>query len=157
MKVILKEDVNKLGKAGDIKNVADGYARNYLLPHNLAWEANDGNIKRWEVEKKRREQLVNQQLLKLKQLADKISKLSCTITVKTDNEEKIFGSVTNNDIAESLAAKGIAVDKKDVLLEEPIRQVGVYNTKIKLSPEVFAELKVWVVAEKPEENNIKVE
>lgn len=148
MKIILREDIDKLGKAGDIKNIAPGYARNYLLPRNLVWLATDGNLRRWEEEKKRRELIANKELKSIQELAQKLEKISCTIEVKVGEGEKIFGAVTNADISDSLSSQGIDFDKKDILLEEPIHHVGAYMVKLQLKHNVVANLKVWVVAEK---------
>ncbi|MFA5858951.1 MAG: 50S ribosomal protein L9 [Elusimicrobiota bacterium] len=152
MKVVLTQNVEKVGNAGDVKNVTGGFARNYLFPRELAWEATSSNLKRWEDKKKSYLRLSARELDKAQQRADKIGKESCTINVKTDNEDKIFGSVTNMDIAKSLLSKGIEVDKKDIILEEPIHKVGAYTVKVRVHQQVYAELKVWVVAEDTEKS-----
>lgn len=148
MKIILQEDIPNLGKAGEIKDVTDGYARNYLFPRNLALLANKKNLRLWEGKKKNQEK---EELRKLKQaegMAQTLEKMSCTISVKSGKEEKIFGAVTNADIAEALGKEGINIDKKDILLAEPIRHIGAYIVEVNLHPQVKAKLKVWVVSEK---------
>ena len=145
IKVILLEDVAKLGNAGEIVSVKDGYARNFLIPNNKARPATAGNMKILEAIKKKvsiREQAI---LTEAKTLADKISNLSLTISAQAGEEEKLFGSVSNEMISETLAAEGVVIDKKDILLEEPIRKLGVYQVSVKIHPEVRANLKVWVV------------
>lgn len=145
IKVILLKDVAKLGNAGEIVSVKEGYARNFLIPNNKAKPATAGNMKIWEAIKKKvsvKEQAI---LTEANTLADKISNLSLTISVQAGEEEKLFGSVSNEMISEALAAEGVVIDKKDILLEEPIKKLGVFQVSVKIHPEVRANLKVWVV------------
>lgn len=145
MKIILMKDTKGLGLVGDELLVKDGYARNYLIPQNVALEATPGAVRTLEQKKLKR----IREELKLKEecgaLAEKIQNTSCTISMETGEEEKLFGAVTSDMIAESLLAEGIEVDKKKVELEEPIKALGVYNIDIKLHPEVKAQLRLWVV------------
>ncbi len=147
MKVILKEDVKNLGTMGQIVNVADGYARNFLVPKGLAIEANPKNIKSMEHIKR----TINEKAKKIKnsaqELADKISKMKFVIKSKAGEEGKLFGSVTSMDIAELLKSEGIEIDKKKIYLEEPIKRLGIYTIGIKIHPEVSAQLNLEVVAE----------
>jgi large subunit ribosomal protein L9 len=147
MKVILKTDVKDLGQTGEVVNVKDGFARNFLLPRGLAAEANTRNIKSFEHEKKK----IVEQAKKVKTgaegLAEKIAAVTLTIRAKAGEEEKLFGSVTTADIAEALMAKGIEVDKKKIHLEEPIKRLGEFKVGIKLHTDVMAEFTVQVVAE----------
>ncbi len=145
MKVILREDVHSLGNAGDVIEVKNGYARNYLIPRKLAVKAEASQMKRLEHEKRVLHDRQEKQLKEARTLADKISGTSCTIAVQVGEEDKLFGSVTALDIVESLSKEGITVDKKDVHLEEPIKSLGVFTVPVKLKPEVEAKLKVWVV------------
>ena len=154
MKVILKQDVKSLGKQGDTVQVAEGYARNYLFPHNLAVEVTDTNLKGLEQEKKIKEGKQGKIVKEFQKLAEKIEKISCTIPVKVGQSEKMFGQVNANDIAEALAPKGVDIDKRIIILPEPIRELGVYTVPIKLyadetqpDKKVIANLKVWVVKE----------
>lgn len=145
IKVILLEDVDKLGKMGEVISVKDGFARNFLIPNNKAKPATAGNMKILEAIKKKasiKEQAI---LAEAKTLADKIANLSLTISVQAGEEEKLFGSVSNDMVSEALAAEGVVIDKKDILLEEPIKKLGVYQVSVKIHPEVRANLKVWVV------------
>ncbi len=145
MKVILKEDVEKLGKAGVVVDVADGYGRNFLIPRKLAVEATGKHLKALEHEK--RVVVEHQQKLRkeAEALARRIAETSVTLTHQAGEEGKLFGAVTSREIAEALAREGIAVEKRHVLLEEPIKQLGEYRVPVKLHSEVTAELQVWVV------------
>ncbi len=146
MKIILQSDVLNLGKAGEIKEVSAGYARNYLFPKNLALIADEKNVHLWEEKKKSAEKKELGKFKDAEELAQKLEKLSCTITVKSGEEEKIFGAVNNADIAEELGKQGISIDKKDILLPEPIRHLGAYIVEIQVHPRLTAKLKVWVVS-----------
>lgn len=147
MEVILKEDVKKIGKAGERVKVKDGYARNFLFPHNLALTANDGNLKLVESERLRKAAIHQKETEAAKLLADKISKASCTIRVKVGENEKLYGRVTTQDISNALEVEGITVDKKKIDISEPIDKLGVSYAQVKLHHEVTAQLKVWVVKE----------
>ena len=145
MKVILTENIDKLGAIGDIITVKDGYARNYLIPKNKAKPATPGNMKMLEsLKKKKTGEDARIKALALA-LADKISKISLTIPAQAGEEEKLFGSISNDMIAEALAEEGISIDKKDIVIEEPIKSLGVYQVMVKISPEVKTNLKVWIV------------
>jgi large subunit ribosomal protein L9 len=148
MKVILRTDITNVGRQGDIKEVSPGYARNYLLPKKMAMEATEQNLKLWEREKVRLEKQREQIIADAKVLAEKIEKASFTITVKVGDSGKLFGSVTTANIAKALADSGFSIDKHDILLPEPIKEVGAYTVDIRLHPEVIAKAKVWIVAEK---------
>ncbi|MFQ3573869.1 MAG: 50S ribosomal protein L9 [Thermodesulfovibrionales bacterium] len=144
MQVILKEDVRNLGKAGEIVNVKDGYGRNFLLPRGLAIDATAKNIRQLEHQKnviiQRAKKLAND----AKSLADRISQVSVTIYAKAGEEDRLFGSVTSNDISEALKQQGLDIDKKKIIIEEPIKRLGEHSVKIKLHPEISATLKVFV-------------
>ncbi len=145
MKVILREDDKKLGNAGDIIEVKDGFAQNYLIPRNLAVKADAGHMKQLEHERKVLGDRKEKQSKQAKLQAEQIEKASCTISVQVGEEEKIFGSVTSIDIVEALAKEGVTIDKKYIHLEEPIKSLGVFTVPVKLASEVEANLKVWVV------------
>lgn len=147
MKVFLKEDVKNLGRMGEVLSVADGYARNFLLPKKLAVEANTKNIKEFEHYKKMIQEKAAKVRDAAKLSADKISAVSLTIKAKAGEEEKLFGSVTTMDIAEALKAEGYDIDKKKISLEEPIKRLGSYSVEVKIHPEISASVKVNVVAE----------
>ncbi|MFA4911394.1 MAG: 50S ribosomal protein L9 [Desulfobacteria bacterium] len=145
MKVILLEEMPSLGKAGDAVKVAEGYGRNYLIPQKKAIEATTKNIKVWEHQKNLLKDKIGKVKKETEKLAEKIEGLSCTISKQTGEEDKLFGSVTSMDIEESLKGEGVEIDRKKILLDEPIKKLGVYTIPIKLHPEVIANLKLWVV------------
>jgi large subunit ribosomal protein L9 len=149
MKVILNEEVENLGRAGEVVTVADGYGRNYLLPRGLAMLATARNVKQLEHQKKivadRQAKLVGG-LAKVKQA---IERVSVTITAQVGEEGKLFGSVTAMDLAQALAREGIQVDRKKILLPEPIKHVGDTEVEVRLHPEVIAKFKVSVAATEP--------
>lgn len=142
MKVILKENIETLGHIGDIVKVAPGYARNFLLPRGLAIEATTKNAKALEHAKRQMEYKKNKVLEQAKQFAGRIEGLSFVIAHQAGEEGKLFGSVTNMDIAERLKAEGVEVDRKKIMLAEPIRHLGEFTVAIKIHPEVTANLKV---------------
>lgn len=145
MQVILKKDIDKLGKTGAVVAVENGYARNFLLPKGLALPASPANVKVVEAEKKRTALREQKEKHEAQQLAEKISALSCTIAVQAGNEGKLFGSVTNQDIAQALQNEGIEVDKKKIEMPEPLKELGVFKVEVRLHPEVVASAKIWVV------------
>ena len=147
MKAILIQTVDRLGKAGDIINVKEGYARNYLFPKNIAKEATPGNMKILDSLKKKQALSEAKRLDEAKALAQMIAALSITISAKAGEEEKLFGAVTTEMISAALGAEKITVDKKDIVLDEPIKKLGVYQVEVKIHPEVKALLRVWVVKE----------
>lgn len=150
MKVFLKEDVKNLGKMGDVVNVAEGFGRNFLLPKKFAVEANTKNLKEFEHNKR----IIDGRAAKIKDAskatADKLSALTLKIRAKAGEEEKLFGSVTTMDIAEAFKAEGFDVDKKKILLVEPIKRLGEYTVEVKIHHEVNATVKVLVVSDTPD-------
>jgi large subunit ribosomal protein L9 len=145
MEVVLKKDHENLGVALDVVAVKDGYARNFLIPQGIAVPASEGNKKTVAEAKKLSEKREEKKLKEARQLAKKIEGVPCTIPVNVGEEEKLFGSVTSQEIADFLKKEGIEIDKRDIELEEPIKQLGVYSVKIMLYKYVSAKLKVWVV------------
>ena len=147
MQVILREDIEKLGKIGDLVKVADGYARNFLVPRKKAIEATPKNLHAMDHAKK----MVSDRLRKLKREAaadaDKVKALAITIKAKAGEEGKLFGSVTTMDIAEAMKAQGVAIDKRKIVLEEPIKRLGDYTITVKLHTDVTSDFKLAVVAE----------
>lgn len=145
VKVILQEDVNNLGTAGEVVDVADGYGRNFLLPRRLAVLADARNTAR--LEHQRRILLAQQAkaLAEAKALATKIGSTSVSIKRQTGGEDKIFGSVTNQDIAEALAGVGVNVDRRSIVLADPIRNIGVFQVPVKLLKDVETAVKVYVI------------
>ena len=145
MKIVLKQDIDKLGSIGDIVKVADGYGRNYLLPHGLALKATPGAEKVAEQIKKAKGRKIQEEKAGVEEIAKKLSGLSLTIPVQVGEDEKMYGSVTSIDIANMLKQEGIEIDKKKIILKEPIKKLGVFNIQIKLHPKVTAEVKTWVI------------
>jgi len=145
MEVVLKKDHDKLGKAMDVVNVKDGYARNFLIPQGIAVVATEGNRKAVAESKKLSENREEKKLKEARVQAKKIEKIPCTIKAKVGEEDKLFGSVTTQEIADFLVKEGFAVEKRDIELEEPIKQLGVYSVKVNLYKDEYAKLKVWVV------------
>lgn len=147
MKILLREDFENLGKAGDIVTVKDGYARNYLIPKGIAYLANEANKRKYENDIKQQMWRLTRDKKKAEDLAKTLENVSCTITVNVGEEDKMFGSVTSQNIADALAAQGYSIDKRKILLEEPIKSLGIYSVPLKLHNEVDATVKVWVVKE----------
>ena len=150
MKVILKEDITTLGNCGDVITVKDGYGRNYLLPRNLAIEAKRGNLRAIEEVKKQKRLHDNKKKREAERIKEKLEKISCTAEVLVGEEDKVFGSVTSSTIAELLTEKGFKIDRRRILLEEPLKALGVYTVGVKVESEVIANLKVWVVKKPPQ-------
>jgi large subunit ribosomal protein L9 len=146
MKVILKEHVENLGNIGDIVKVAPGYARNFLLPKGVAIEATEKNAKALEHAKRQMAYKKNRELETARNLASRLEALVVELTHQAGEEGKLFGSVTNMEISAYLADKGIEIDRKKILLAEPIKHVGEISIPIKIHPEVSASLKVVVTA-----------
>lgn len=147
MKVILRENVENLGKTGDIVRVSDGYARNYLLPRKLVIIADEQNVKAMEHHKKSLTRKREREKVEAQDVAKKLEQFSCTIARKVGENEKLFGSVTTADIAAALTKGGFSVDRRQVQLAEPIKQLGVITVPLKLATDVTAQVKVWVVQE----------
>ncbi len=147
MQIVLKEDIDKLGRRGEIVKVADGYARNSLLPLGKALPATAGNLKVIEREKRRYVVRLTKEKEENQALAGRIQALSLTLVRKVGESDVLYGSVTSGDVAESLSKEGIVVDKRRIQLPEPIKSLGIYTIPIRLHPEVTAEVKVWVVKE----------
>lgn len=147
MQVILKEDVKDLGHIGDLVNVKEGYARNFLIPKGLAVEANPKNLKALEHEKRKIQELVKKAKTAADELASKVSGTTVTIKAKAGEEDKLFGSVTVMDIADALKKEGMDIDKKKIVMEEPIKRLGNYTVSVKIHSEVSAQLNVQIVKE----------
>ncbi|PIV41548.1 MAG: 50S ribosomal protein L9 [Nitrospirae bacterium CG02_land_8_20_14_3_00_44_33] len=147
MKVILKEDVKNLGKMGDMVNVAEGHARNFLIPQKLAVEAITKNIKALELQKKVIQEKANKEKNSAQALSEKIAALNLTIKAKAGEEEKLFGSITSMDIAAELKNEGIDIDKKKISIDEPIKRLGAYTVGVKVHPDITTQLNITVIAE----------
>ncbi|MBN1405641.1 MAG: 50S ribosomal protein L9 [Candidatus Omnitrophica bacterium] len=145
MKVILLQEVRNLGKIGEVVEVKDGYAHNFLMPNSLALKASSANVKIAEHAKKAQAAKTEKIKQDAADLAKKIAAASCTISMSAGEDEKLFGAVTSHDIADVLKQEGLVIDKKDIVLSQPIHKLGIYNVEIKLHPEITQELKVWVI------------
>ena len=145
--VILRKDIEGLGRLGSVVSVAPGFARNYLVPKMMAYPASAGNLKRIESDKRLAAQVAEKEKAEAQALAARIGELSLTFQVKVGEEERLYGSVTSQDVADEVAKQGFEIDRRKVQLDEPIKQLGVYSVGIRLHPEVTAEIKVWVVKE----------
>lgn len=148
-KVILREDVPNLGEAGEVVSVKAGFARNYLLPQDLAYEATESSVRRLEQEREREEQRARRDYLEARRQASRLEEVSLTFHARAGEESKLFGSITTADIADRLKEQGLdfEVDRKQIDLDEPIRALGVHNVPIRLNAEVRPEIKVWVIKE----------
>ncbi len=146
MKVILTEEIRGLGTRGDVVTVKDGYARNYLLPKNLAREASTGNLKQIEHERRKWSLLAQQEKDAAQKAADKVKGVKITIEKRVGEHGHLFGSVTANEIADALMVKGIEVDKRRIELEQPIKNLGLHDVDVRLHRDVIAKIQVEVVA-----------
>ena len=147
MKVILRKDHDKLGQVGTVVDVKDGYARNFLIPKGLAYPATDGSMRALEEEKKQALRRQNKEQKSAEHLAGELEKVSLTLKVKVGEDEKLFGAVTSQMIADELKARGLEIDKRIIDLEEPIKALGIYDVNVKLHQAVTGKVKIWVVRE----------
>ena len=144
MEVILSQDVPSLGKVGDVVKVKDGYARNYLIPQNKAYIATPSNLKRIELRRKKELEEHERQKKEAVELAERMNKASCTINVEVNDLDKLYGSVTEIDIVRALEEEGFQVNKKDIMLEKPIEELGIFDVEVNIYPEVTTKVRVWV-------------
>ena len=145
VELILIDKVSHLGDIGDVVKVAEGYARNYLIPKGLASKATPGVLRQLEVKKKKRREDYEREITECEKRAEELSKQSITIPMQTGDDDKLYGSVTSQQILDALKEMNIDIDRKQVVLPEPIRELGVYSVDIHLHREVTASIKVWVV------------
>jgi len=147
MKVILRENLSNLGEIGDVVEVKDGYARNFLIPRKLAFEASTKNLKELEAQKQQLERKIQKEKLQSDKIREELEKVSLTIQMKVGEDGKLFGSVTTQMVADALKEKGFEIDRKTITIPEPIKALGIYTVEIKLHKEVEAKVKVWTVRE----------
>jgi large subunit ribosomal protein L9 len=145
MKVILRDDVEKLGQCGEVVEVKDGYGRNFLIARNLAIPATKGNLRAVREVTRQKEIRDLKKKRQEERLKIQLEKISCTAEVRVGEEDRVFGSVTSQDISDLLKDKGFEITRHKILLETPIKALGVYTVPIKVSSDVVANLKVWVV------------
>ncbi|WP_025027546.1 50S ribosomal protein L9 [Caldalkalibacillus mannanilyticus] len=147
MKVIFQKDVKGVGKKGEVKEVAEGYFRNFLAPKKLAVEASESNLTSHKMKEKSKEKKHQEEVEQARELAAKLEKETVQIKAKAGEGGRLFGAVTNKQVAEALARKKYSIDKRKIVMNEPIRTIGVTNVPVKLHPEVTATLKVQVIEE----------
>lgn len=147
MKVILLKDVDRLGQAGEVVEVAPGFAQNYLIPQSMGLLATDANVAQFESRRKQHEAAAERERRIAEGLAKGLEKDSLTVQVRVGEEDRLFGSVTVQNILDLLKEKGYEVDRRVVQLDEPIRALGVYNIELRLHADVTATIKLWVVKE----------
>jgi large subunit ribosomal protein L9 len=145
MEIILRQAIENLGSPGDVVKVKPGYARNYLLPHGLAYEATPGNLKRIQQERDRLNAAENERRSAASGIAEKLEQVSLTFSARVGDEGKLFGSVTSGDIQLQLEAQGFHIEKRQIDLHEPIKALGVYRVPIRLHADVKPEVRVWVI------------
>ena len=149
MKVILKQDHDKLGKSGEALNVKDGYAMNYLIPNHLAMRATESNLKTLDELKKQKSRKTAKEFADAQAMGAELEKVTIEIKANAGDDEKLFGSVSSQNITDALAAKGFTVDKKSVIMDEPIKHLGIFTVNIKINNNVTSPVKVSVVKEQP--------
>lgn len=145
MKIILRDDVENVGRVGEVVTVKDGYARNFLIPRKLAIPASPGNLRAIDQVKLQKDLRDKKRLKEADRIKLALEKVSCTAEVQVGEEDKVFGSVTSGNIAELLKEQGFTIDRRDILLDEPLKALGVYTVDIKIDRDVIAKVKVWVV------------
>jgi len=144
MNIILMKNVEKLGQVGDVVKVKNGYARNYLLPREMGMPATEGNIKRIAKEKAKRVAIDEAEKMEAQKQADILSKVSLTIAVEVNDQEKVYGAISETEILEAFEAEGHKIDKKSLVLEKPVDDLGIFEIGVKLHPQVIAKIRLWV-------------
>ena len=147
MELLLKKDIEKLGRRGEIVKVADGYARNYLVPKGFAVAASQANLKQIEIERKKLEKEEKLRFGVFEEFAEKLKAYSCTIAAQANDEGHLFGSITADMLAEALAKDGFSVEERQIILENPIKEVGVYTIPVRIEENIQTEFKLWVVGQ----------
>lgn len=144
MEVILSQDISTIGKAGDIVKVKDGYARNYLFPRDLALAATKENMKRVEAQKAKMAALYEEKRKEAEGVAEKLAKVSCTVTVEVNDQEKLYGAVPEAEILRGLEQEGFEFERKDLVIEKPVEELGIFEIGVQLHPEVVGKFRLWV-------------
>lgn len=145
MEVILSKDIDRIGKAGHIVKVKDGFARNFLIPNGLALPVTTANIKKLEQDKQQKNLQSEKEKREAEGLRDKLARLSLTIPVLTHEEDKLYASITAQDVAAALEEEGFSIDKNSIMMDQPIKALGIFEVSVRLHPEIPAKLKVWIV------------
>lgn len=144
MEIILSQDVQSMGKVGDIVKVKEGYARNFLIPRKMACLATPANRKKIEQLEKKKKMEYEKQRIEAQKLAERLHKVSCTVNVEVNDLDKLYGAVTVGEVVNALEAEGFPIDKKDIVIEKPIEELGIFEVGVKLHPEVTAKVRLWV-------------
>jgi large subunit ribosomal protein L9 len=144
MEVILTKDVAHLGRMGEVVKVKDGYARNYLLPKDLAYMATAANLKKIETQAKARQEQVEKEKKEAREIAEKLNKVSCTVNVEVNDLDKLYGSISEADVVKALDVEGFKIDKKQVAFDKPIEELGIFDVTINLHHDVTAKVRLWV-------------
>ncbi|PIP20052.1 MAG: 50S ribosomal protein L9 [Candidatus Omnitrophica bacterium CG23_combo_of_CG06-09_8_20_14_all_40_11] len=145
MEVILNQDIDRIGKAGYIVKVKNGFARNFLIPNGLAVPVTSANLKKLEQEKQQKTLQLEKVKREAEELKAKLARLSLTITVLVHEEDKLYANITSQDLAAALKEEGFNIDKNSIVLDEPIKSLGIYEVPVNLHPEILAKIKVWIV------------
>ncbi|MBI3991462.1 MAG: 50S ribosomal protein L9 [Candidatus Omnitrophica bacterium] len=145
MEVILSKDIDRIGHAGHIVKVKDGFARNFLIPNGLAVPVTTANIKKLEQDKQQKNLQSEKEKREAEELKEKLARLSLTIPVLTHEEDKLYANITAQDVAAALEEEGFSIDKNSIIMDEPIKALGIFEVSIRLHPEIPAKLKVWIV------------
>ncbi|MFH1640862.1 MAG: 50S ribosomal protein L9 [Candidatus Omnitrophota bacterium] len=145
MEVILNKDINRLGKAGQVVEVKDGFARNFLIPNGLAILKTQANLNKLQQEKEKKSLGLEKAKKQAEELKARLANLSLTIPVLIQEEDRLYGSITPVELESTLKEEGFDIDKNSIILDEPIKSLGIYEVAVKLHPEVLAKIKVWIV------------
>jgi large subunit ribosomal protein L9 len=147
LKVVFRSDIRGIAEAGDVKFVSPGYARNYLFPRKLAFPATDAALRQWETERQGTLAKVARKRAETQTLSEQIEAVTCTVTAKVGSEGRLFGSVGRQEIIDALTKSGVTIEKRNIVLPEPIKQTGLATVKVRLGAGLQASLKVNVVPE----------
>ena len=144
MDVILCQEISTLGKTGEVVKVKDGYARNYLIPRHLALAATKANKKTMELKKAKLVAAYEEQRKEALAVAEKLAKVSCTVTVEVNEQDKLYGAVSESDMVRGLEQEGFKFERKDLVIEKPVEELGIFEIGVKLHPEVIGKFRLWV-------------
>lgn len=144
MEIILLQDIKSLGKTGEIADVKDGYARNFLLPKKMACVVTPANLKRIKSQKDKKQAQYENEKHEAELLAEKLSSISCTVNVEVNDLDKLYGAVNDSDVSKALEDEGFTIDKKNIVIEKPIEELGIFEVGIKIHPEVTTKIRLWV-------------
>lgn len=144
MEVILSQDVKSVGTLGEVVKVKDGFARNFLFPQNLAFVATAANLKKIEQQKQKRQEDEAKELGEAKELVAKLEKISCTVNVEVNDLDKLYGAISDVDIVKAIESEGFSVEKKQIIIEKPIEELGIFDVGVKIHSDLTAKVRLWV-------------